>query len=85
MSEVKRYHVGDTGLVEGEALGRINVVLASDYDVAVSVGTAFGNSLERVSAERDALQLLLNERDEQIDSCRHDSPEPELDWLDTQI
>lgn len=53
MTEVKRYHVGDTGLVEGVALGRITVVLGADFD--------------RIEAERDALQLLLNERDEQLD------------------
>lgn len=52
MSEVKRYYVGDAGLVEGESLGRITVVLVADFD--------------RVTAERDALQLLLNDRDEQL-------------------
>lgn len=41
MSEVKRYHVTEAGLVEGEALGRLSVVLAADHD--------------RVTAERDAL------------------------------
>ena len=40
MSEVKRYHVTEAGLVEGKALGRINVVLGADHD--------------RVTAERDA-------------------------------
>ncbi|MDB1108123.1 hypothetical protein [Pseudomonas extremaustralis] len=40
MSEVKRYHVTETGLVEGESLGRLSVVLAADFD--------------RVTAERDA-------------------------------
>lgn len=34
MSEVKRYHMTEAGLVEGAALGRLNVVLAADYDVA---------------------------------------------------
>ena len=34
MSEAKRYHVTEAGLVEGVALGRLNVVLAADYDVA---------------------------------------------------
>lgn len=65
---VKRYHVTETGLVEGAALGRINVVLAADYDVAVAVGTAFGNTLERVVAERDALQQLLTAADERADA-----------------
>ena len=52
MNDVKRYHVSDTGLSEGVALGRITVVLVADFD--------------RVTAERDALQLLLNDRDEQL-------------------
>lgn len=55
MSEVKRYHVNETGLAEGVALGRITVVLVADFD--------------RITAERDALQLLLNERDEQLSSA----------------
>lgn len=72
MSEVKRYHVTEAGLVEGEALGRINVVLGSDYDVAVAVGTAFGNTLERVVAERDALQQRLTAADERADRLEAD-------------
>lgn len=36
MESVKRYHVGDAGLVEGEALGRLNVVLAADHDAAIA-------------------------------------------------
>lgn len=72
MSEVKRYHLGDTGLVEGSVLGRLNVVLATDYDVAVAVGTAFGNTLDRVVAERDALQVLLNAADERVDRLEAD-------------
>lgn len=53
MSEVKRYHVTEAGLVEGSALGRINVVLGADHD--------------RVTAERDALQALLTAADERVD------------------
>lgn len=137
MNEVKRYHVTEVGLVEGSALGRINVVLGSDYDqltckvgnmvcakrqmdeeleiarddlvifkgalsalgeaskkLVVCARTTGGtagpdqglmdacagvegvitlagvaramNEFERVTAERDALQLLLNDRDEQL-------------------
>lgn len=51
---VKRYHVTETGLVEGQALGRINVVLGADHD--------------RVTAERDALQLSLTMADEKNDT-----------------
>ncbi|QAY85358.1 hypothetical protein [Pseudomonas arsenicoxydans] len=32
MSEVKYYHVTESGLVEGTSMGRLTVVLASDYD-----------------------------------------------------
>lgn len=53
MSEVKRYHVADTGLAEGTALGRISVVLIADYD--------------RVTAERNNLQNLLNVVDQHND------------------
>ena len=53
MTEVKRYHVSDTGLSEGVSLGRITVVLVADY--------------ERVTGERDALQLRLNAADQQAD------------------
>lgn len=54
MSEVQRYYVGKHGLVEGEALGRINVVLGADHD--------------RVTAERNALQLSLTAADEKNDT-----------------
>lgn len=53
MTEVKRYHVFDTGLVEGVSLGRITVVLVADF--------------KRVQDERDALQQLLNAADQRID------------------
>ena len=138
MDEVKYYHVTESGLVEGTALGRLTVVLASNYDAAAkrignmvcakrqmdedleiarddlvifksslsalgeaskklvmcartSGGTAgpdqglmdacagveavitIGgvaramNDLERLTAERDALQLRLNAADQRID------------------
>lgn len=60
MSEVKRYHVTETGLVEGESLGRLSVVLAADFD--------------RKTAERDAAlaelgryQSLFNQAQKAID------------------
>ncbi|WP_189635949.1 hypothetical protein [Pseudomonas chlororaphis] len=53
MSKVKRYYVGKYGLVEGEALGRLGVVLVADYD--------------RVDAERDALQAALIAKDQRVD------------------
>ena len=56
MSEVKRYYVGKYGLVEGEALGRLGVVLASDYDAAV----AHIRELEKINkAERGTVDLAL--------------------------
>lgn len=56
MNEVQRYYVGKYGLVEGEALGRLGVVLGADFD--------------RVTAERDALQALLTAADERADHWR---------------
>lgn len=53
MSEVQRYYVGKYGLVEGESLGRLSVVLGADFD--------------RVTAERDALQQRLTAADERVD------------------
>jgi hypothetical protein len=81
MSEVKRYHVTEAGLVEGSALGRINVVLASDYDAAVThirdLELLAGQEMKstelatnaglRVCLERDALQALLTAADERAD------------------
>ena len=64
MSEVKRYHVTEAGLVEGQALGRINVVLAADYDGAVQCFLTAAEGC--VSAERRerALQQRLTAADE---------------------
>ncbi|MBD9459156.1 hypothetical protein IB241_15850 [Pseudomonas sp. PDM05] len=81
MSEVKRYHVTETGLVEGESLGRLSVVMAADYDAAVEYiarleqlnvlgqeTVALGlNTTARLVAERDALQQRLTAADERAD------------------
>ncbi|XMB47436.1 hypothetical protein QQ999_16115 [Pseudomonas fluorescens] len=78
---VKRYHVTEAGIVEGSALGRINVVLASDYDAAVThirdLELLAGQEMKstelatnaglRVCLERDALQALLTAADERVD------------------
>ncbi len=83
VSEVKRYHATEAGLVEGSALGRINVVLASDYDAAVThirdLELLAGQELKstelatnaglRVCLERDALQALLTAADERADTA----------------
>lgn len=53
MTDVNLYHVGETGLVEGVALGCLTVVLVTDFD--------------RVTAERNQLQADLTARDERID------------------
>lgn len=53
MSEVRRYYVGKYGLIEGESLGRLSVVLAAEFD--------------RVTAERDSLHALLTAADERVD------------------
>ena len=60
MADVNLYHVGETGLVEGTALGRLTVVLAVDFD--------------RVTAERDQLQVDLNARDQHIDELEQRLP-----------
>lgn len=86
MTKVKRYHLTETGLVEGESLGRLSVVLAADYDAAVEqiaqleqlnvlgqeTVTLGLNTTARLVAERDALQLQLNQRDERIDRLEAD-------------
>ena len=61
MSEVQRYYVGKYGLVEGESLGRLGVVLGADHD--------------RVTAERDALQALLTAADERVDRLERETRE----------
>ena len=68
MTEVKRYHVTEAGLAEGQALGRINVVLGADHD--------------RVTAERDALQQRLTAADERADVLERDKAR--IDWLTEQ-
>ena len=67
MSDVKRYYVTEAGLVEGQALGRINVVLAADYDSAVQCFLTAAEGC--VSAERRerALQQRLTAADDRVD------------------
>ncbi|UNM20875.1 hypothetical protein K0P33_05290 [Pseudomonas sp. ArH3a] len=74
MSEVKRYHVTEAGLVEGQALGRINVVLGADHDrvtadaerLRAELECSRGDfaQLERIS---EALQQRLTAADERAD------------------
>ena len=70
MSEVMRYHVqlfklaGDQQKYAHGALGAVEIVRASDFD--------------RVTAERDALQLRLNASDQRIDELtQRQSENPE--------
>ncbi|NUT87133.1 hypothetical protein HNO91_11915 [Pseudomonas corrugata] len=49
MSDAKKYHVGDSGLVEGEALGRITVYLAADYDRLIDVYLAAGDRAQALA------------------------------------
>ena len=74
MSDVKRYYVSGAGIVEGTALGRINVVLAVDHD-RVTAELASANSDKDAYAQNaidlrkrvDALQALLTAADERND------------------
>ena len=67
MSEVKRYHVTDAGLVEGQALGRINVVLGPDYDSAVQCFLTAAEGCVAAERRERALQALLTAADERAD------------------
>lgn len=63
MSEVKRYHLTEAGLVEGESLGRLSVVLAADYDTSV----AHIRELEKINkAERGTVDLAFEAVKSQI-------------------
>lgn len=67
MSEVKRYHVTEAGLVEGQALGRINVVLGPDYDSAVQCFLTAAEGCVAAERRERALQALLTAADERAD------------------
>lgn len=69
-TDVKRYHLADNALVEGEALGRITVVLGADHD--------------RITAERDALQKRVTAADEALrkDAERYRWLRATEDWDD---
>ncbi len=71
---VKRYHVTEAGLVEGQALGRINVVLGADHDRVTAERDALRNEVGQVKGEYDravnkveALQLRLTATDDRAD------------------
>ena len=65
---VKRYHVTEAGLVEGQALGRINVVLGPDYDSAVQCFLTAAEGCVAAERRERALQALLTAADERNDS-----------------
>lgn len=74
MSEVKRYYVGKYGLVEGQALGRLGVVLSADFDRVNAERDALRNEIGQVKGEYDravnkvdALQSRLTAADERAD------------------
>ncbi|XVJ46849.1 hypothetical protein ACDZ94_20315 [Pseudomonas sp. UBT] len=69
MSEVKRYHVTEAGLVEGQALGRINVVLGSDYDSAVQCFLTAAEGCVAAERRERALQRRLSAADERVDTA----------------
>lgn len=65
---VKRYHVTEAGLVEGQALGRINVVLGADYDAAVEhireLELLAGQEARSTALATDAGLRVVAERDD---------------------
>lgn len=77
MTEVKRYHLTETGLVEGESLGRLSVVLAADFDTLQSrlddterqrrAEFDASQAAERLVAE---LQQRLTAADEELAQCQ---------------
>ncbi|MFL1556243.1 hypothetical protein [Pseudomonas sp. O11] len=67
VSEVKRYHVTKAGLVEGQALGRINVVLGPDYDSAVQCFLTAAEGCVAAERRERASQQLLTAADERAD------------------
>lgn len=69
MSEVKRYHVTEAGLVEGQALGRINVVLGPDYDSAVQCFLTAAEGCVAAERRERALQQRLTAADERADTA----------------
>jgi hypothetical protein len=74
MSQVNRYYVGKYGLVEGESLGRLSVVLSSDFDTLQSrlddtERQRFDEQKACVAAERLVVELQqrLTAADERAD------------------
>ncbi|MDU9039950.1 hypothetical protein NHG97_14730 [Pseudomonas corrugata] len=66
MSEVKKYHVGDSGLIEGEALGRITVYLAADYDRLIDVYLAAGDRAQALATRIHHLEQSEKQAQETV-------------------
>lgn len=58
MNRLKRYHVSDTGLSEGEAIGRISVVLDADCE---SLETRLAKLEAALGRFRDAFVIAVGD------------------------
>jgi hypothetical protein len=59
MIKVKYYHVTKAGLVEGEALGRISLVLKADYDRLDSICDLWYGKVKDLEAYQKKLELEI--------------------------
>jgi uncharacterized protein Yka (UPF0111/DUF47 family) len=66
MSDAKKYHVGDSGLIEGEALGRITVYLAADYDRLIDVYLAAGDRAQALATRIHHLEQSEKQAQETV-------------------
>lgn len=63
---VKRYYVGKYGLVEGEALGRLSVVLAADHDRVTAERNDLHKRLTAAEQRNSELSELLRDTEKSI-------------------
>ena len=57
MKEAKLYHVGEDGLVEGKALGRLCVYLSADYDQLKAENERLASELRAARVYMESLRL----------------------------
>jgi multidrug efflux pump subunit AcrA (membrane-fusion protein) len=84
MSQVKYYHVSDTGLAEGVSLGRITVVLGADYDAAQSELAALREELATAKRNEHNSEVAYKAAIEKQEELRAELADSEEE-LDTVI